>query len=136
VVLEDVARYAGVLVVGGPRFDSDRLRDRDLHVIDVAVVPERLEKSVAEPEDEDVLDRLLAEIVIDAEDLPLVEDGVEASVQLARRFQIVPERLFDDDAGPRSRLTVRMHGAGHAEMPDDRLVSRRRNGEIEEPVAG
>jgi hypothetical protein len=37
-------------------------------VIDEVPVPDRLEDPVREPEDEDVLDRLLAEVVVDAED--------------------------------------------------------------------
>ena len=46
-----------------------RLGHRDLHVVDVAAVPDRLEDPVAEPEDEQVLDGLLAQVVVDAEDL-------------------------------------------------------------------
>ena len=41
----------------------------DLDVVHVAAIPERLEDAVAEPEDEQVADRLLAQVVIDAVDL-------------------------------------------------------------------
>ena len=53
--------------------DADGLGGGDLHVIDVAPVPDRLEHAVAEAEHEQVLDGFLAEIVIDAIDLVLVE---------------------------------------------------------------
>ena len=82
-VLDDVARHAGLLVELAAPLDADLLGDGDLHVVDVLAVPERLEDAVGEAEDEEVLDRLLAEVVIDAEDLALVE----------RRATIVVQRL-------------------------------------------
>ena len=72
-VLDDVVRDAGLLVELAAALDADLLGDGDLHVVDVLAVPERLEEAVGEAEDEEVLDRLLAEVVIDAEDLRLVE---------------------------------------------------------------
>ena len=77
-VLHHVAQRAGLLVVAGPRADAFRLGDGDLHVIDVLLVEQRLEEAVGEPQDQDVLDRFLAEVVIDPEDLPLVEDRGDA----------------------------------------------------------
>ena len=44
--------------------DADRLRRRDLHVVHVAPVPQRLEDAVAEPHHHDVLDGLLAEEMV------------------------------------------------------------------------
>ena len=48
-----------------------------------------------EAEDQNVLHRFFAEVVVDAEDLVLVKDGVDLVVQLARRIEIVAERLLD-----------------------------------------
>ena len=62
-----------VVVVAAAALDADRLGDGDLHVVDVAAVPDRLEDAVGEAEDHQVLDGLLAEVVIDAVDLLLVE---------------------------------------------------------------
>src|SRR5262249_58979296 len=42
VVLDDVARGADPVVVAGPAANADVLRHRDLHVIHVAAVPDRL----------------------------------------------------------------------------------------------
>ena len=72
-VLDHVAQRAGALVIRRAPLDADGLGGGDLHVIDVAAVPDRLEHPVAEPEHQQVLDGLLAEVVIDAEDLLLVE---------------------------------------------------------------
>ena len=69
VVLEDVADRAGLLVERGAPLDAERLGDGDLHVVDELAVPDRLEDAVREPQRQHVLDRLLAEVVVDAEDL-------------------------------------------------------------------
>ena len=100
VVLEDVARRAGLLVERAAVLDADRLGHGDLHVVDVAPVPERLEDAVAEAEDQQVADRLLAEVVVDAVDLRLAEDLADLAVEPLRRVQVVPERLLDDDPPP------------------------------------
>ena len=63
----------GLLVEAGAPLDAELLGDRDLHVVDELAVPDRLEDAVREPKRQDVLHRLLAEVVVDAEDLALVE---------------------------------------------------------------
>ena len=73
-VLDHVAQRAGSLVVAGAAFDADVLRGGDLDVVDVVAVPDRLEEGVGEPQRHEVLDGLLAEVVVDAEDLRLLED--------------------------------------------------------------
>ena len=77
-------RLPGLLEVAAAPLDADRLGAGDLHVVDVAVVPDRLEDPVREPEHEQVLDRLLPEVVIDPVDLALVEDLVDLAVERAR----------------------------------------------------
>ena len=84
-VLDDVLRHARLLVELAATLDADLLGDGDLHVVDVLAVPERLEEAVGEAEDEEVLDRLLAEVVIDAEDLRLVEGLADGVVQRPSR---------------------------------------------------
>ena len=85
VVLEHVAHHAGFLVVARPVLDSDRLRGGDLHVMDVVAIPHRLEDGVREPEDHQVLHRLLAEVVVDAVDLMLRERLPDRAVERLRR---------------------------------------------------
>ena len=74
----------------------------DLHVIDVVAVPDRLENGVGEPQHEDVLHRLLAEVMVDAVDLVLGEHPVDLFVQLVARGQVGAEGLFDHEP-PRGR---------------------------------
>ena len=107
-----VAIRPGRLVEGGTHAEPERLRNVDLHMIDEVAVPDRLEQAVGEAECEDVLRRLLAQEVVDAEDLVLGKDLVQLGVQRDRAFQIGAERLFHDDAGAldEARLRQQAHG--------------------------
>ena len=73
-VLDDVAGRADAVVVARPAADADVLGHGDLHVVDVVRVPDRVEQLVGEPQRQDVLHRLLAEVVVDAEHRLLGED--------------------------------------------------------------
>ena len=134
VVLEDVARGAGLLVERAAVLDADRLGHRDLHVVDVAPVPERLEDAVAEAEDQQVADRLLAQVVVDAVDLRLAEDLADLAVQPLRRVEVVPERLLDDDPPP-AAVVVLVVEPDAPELGHDLGELRRLRGEVEEAVA-
>ena len=90
----------GLLVELAAPLDADLLGDRDLHVVDVLATPERLEDGVGEAEDQQVLHRLLAEVVVDAEDLRLVEGRGDRVVERARAREVVAEGLLEDDARP------------------------------------
>ena len=116
-VLEHVARGAGLLVERAAVLDADRLGHGDLHVVDVAPVPERLEDAVAEAEDQQVADRLLAEVVVDAVDLRLAEDLADLAVQPLRGVEVVAERLLDDDPPP-AAVVVLVVQPDPAELPD------------------
>jgi hypothetical protein len=98
VILNHVADDPGLLIKLTAALDAERLGHRDLHVFNELSIPERLEQRIGEAEEQDVLDGFLAEVVIDAEDLRLRQVFVQRRVELARRLQIAPERLFDDDA--------------------------------------
>ena len=98
VVLDHVAKRPGLLVVGAAILDADRLGHRELDVVDITPVPDRLEDRVGEPEDQHVLDGFLPEVVVDPVDLGFVERAVGDRVELARRLQVAAERLLDHDA--------------------------------------
>jgi hypothetical protein len=69
VVLHHVTQRAGLVVERATALDAQRLGDRDLHVADAAAPPQRLEQRIAEAQREQVLHCLLAEVMVDAEDL-------------------------------------------------------------------
>ena len=133
VVLQDVAAGAGLLVELAAPLHAQVLRHGDLHVIDVAAVPHRLEDAVAEAEDQQVADGLLAQVVVDAVDLPLVEDVGDLAVERPRRGQVAPEGLLDDDADPAP--AARAGQAGAPEVGDDVAVGAGMGGQVEEAVA-
>ena len=99
VVLEDVADRASLVVEGAPALDPEVLGHGDLHLADVAGVPDRLQQGVGEAQVEDVLDRLLAQEVVHAEDAVLGQVAVQDLVELAGRGQVAAERLLDDHPG-------------------------------------
>src|SRR5204863_143452 len=120
---------AGLLVVGAPRLDAERFGDRDLDLGDVVAVPEGLEDPVGEPQDEDVLHRLFAEVVIDPVDLVLVEHPGEQAVERLRALVVVPERL-------RQRATgVEAPERGH-ELAAGQVARRAEDDEGERLVVG
>src|SRR5207245_1023702 len=123
----------GLVVVGAARLYADRLRDGDLDLGDVAPVPQGLEDAVGEPKHQEILDGLLAEIVIDPVDLLLAKDPAEAAIERPRAVVVVSERFLDDDAGPAALGARQARGA---EVLDDRVVEARRCREVEETGRG
>ena len=93
-VLNHVAQRPGLVVVAAAMADADRLGDGDLHVVDVAPVPDRLEQGVGEAKGEQVLHRLLAQVVVDAVDLALGEEPGQGGIELPRRREVVAEGLL------------------------------------------
>src|SRR5215472_18485664 len=97
---DHIAQAARAVVIASAPFDSKRLRHSYLHMIDVATIPDRLEDSVGKTEHQNVLNGLLAQVVIDAVDLALLQYLANLRIQRFRGFQIRAEWLFDDDAPP------------------------------------
>ena len=79
-VRDHVAQRSCSFKVGAAPLHADRLGIRDLHVVDVAPVPDGLENRVVEAEDHDVLHGLFAEVVIDAVDLVLEQHALDVAV--------------------------------------------------------
>ncbi len=92
-------------------------------------VPERLEERVGEARDQQVLDALLAEVVVDPEDLVLLEHRADRVVDLAGGGQVVAERLLEHQARGGGDQAVR------GEPLADPAEQRRADGEVEHPDA-
>ena len=97
VVDDDVAERPDRIVEVAAVRDAEVLGHRDLHAVDVVAVPHGLEHRVREAEVEDLLEAHLAEVVVDAEELRLVDVLVQFGGEGLRRRQVVTERLLDDD---------------------------------------
>src|SRR5690349_14614207 len=101
VVLDHVTGGTDPVVVPGPAADPDVLGHGDLYVVHVAAVPDRLVHGVGEPQRQDVLYGLLAQIVVDAEDRVRAEHRVHDLVELPGAGQVMAERLLDHHPPPR-----------------------------------
>ena len=128
-ILYYVAQRPHRVVERATVLDPEGLRHGDLDVGDVAAVPDRLEEVVREAEDQDVLHRVLAEIMVDAEDLLLVEHREEMPIERTRGLQVASEGLLDHDAGICREFGV-------VQLDDDLLEERRRDLEVEERPSG
>ena len=98
VVLNHVPERPGFLIIAAPAPDPIVFRHGDLHVVDVAAVPNRLEECVGEPEGEDVLNGLFSEIVVYPVDLGFLEILGEQQVQFTGRIEVMAERFFHNDS--------------------------------------
>jgi hypothetical protein len=67
-------------------------------MVDVPGAPDRLEQRVGEAQRHQVLHRLLAQVVVDAEHLGLAEHRADGRVDLASRLQRATDRLLQHDA--------------------------------------
>src|SRR5207248_4807850 len=135
VVLDHVAQRPGFFIIAGPGANSLGFAHGDLNVIDILMIPDRLEDAVCKPDNQEILNRLLAQVMIDAEDLRFVEDLRYRFVDLPRGVQVPADRLSDDD--PREGFVI-ADRLGKSRLPqtfyreDD---CRRGNGEIKDAVS-
>jgi hypothetical protein len=100
------------------------------------MVPERLEDRIAEAHHQDVLDGLLAQIVVDAEDLSLVEHPGERLVHIARAREVVADGLLHDDAREGPRAGRRRHQTRRSQLLDAGAEAVRWNRQVEHAIAG
>ena len=126
-VLHHVAQCAGLFVIGGALSGPQRFRHRDLHVIDSISVPKWLKKIIGEAQNQQILNALLAEIVIDSEDCILGEDLAHLVVDRTGRLQVGSDGFLKHDSGIWS--IELMPGERFA----DGAIERRGQGQIEKP---
>jgi hypothetical protein len=136
VVLQHVARGAAAVVVTAAGADAEFFGDGDLDVVDVATVPERLEDRVGETQDEEILDGLLAEVVVDAKDLRLAEVAGGDGVEVDGRVEVLAERLLDDDLALELGADAAAGEAGLAEVLEDGFEDRGRGRDVEDQLQG
>jgi hypothetical protein len=102
--------------------DTEVFRHRDLHAFDALPIPQRLEKELAKRKKAG-LNRVFAQVVVDAKNVFFPEDAVHHPVQSLRCGKIMSERFFDYDA--------RAIGATRfAEPMNDGLEQAGRDGKI------
>ena len=135
VVLHHVPASPGFLVVPGAGANALLLGHRELNVINVLRVPERLEHRIGEAQDQQVLHGLLSEVVIDPEDLRFLERTRQDFVDRPGAREVPAHRLLHDDAGDRS-LARLGYEPGRLELVDAGGDQARRDRQIEHAVPG
>ncbi|MCY1242489.1 hypothetical protein D9M72_554520 [compost metagenome] len=75
-------------------------------MVDIVRVPERFEQLVRETQRQDVLDRFLAQVVVDPEHSIRREHRLHDVIKLPGGLEVVPERLLDDHTAPLVTLSL------------------------------
>src|SRR5277367_6211233 len=123
--LDHVAKRAGGFIKPATPLNTKRFRCGDLDAVNIVAVPQRLENAIAETKNQQILDSVLAEIVIDAVDLLFLEDTQNGLVEFLGCGQIAAEGLLNNDAYPGVRRRWARQ-AGAAELLDDVRINFRR----------
>ena len=134
VVLHHVTDGADGVVERATPGHAEALGHRDLHAGDLVAVPDRLEQGVGEAEGQQVLDRLLAQEVVDPEHLALVEDPSERGVELAGAGQVATEGLLHDHPGAPGQpvlLQLGDHGGEQGRRDGQVVRGGRRTGSVQ-----
>mmetsp|Transcript_5741 Transcript_5741/g.13964 ORF Transcript_5741/g.13964 Transcript_5741/m.13964 type:complete len:240 (+) Transcript_5741:567-1286(+) len=108
---------------------AEVLLERDPHASNVLRVEQRLEPGVPEAKKGQILYNLLAQIVVDAEDVVFRPDLPQVIHQLLSRRQIMAKRLLHDEPGE-----ARGRRRGGSDGPGGIQEGVRGDGEIEQPV--
>ena len=125
VVLDHVPDRAGLVVIAAASGHAHGLGHGDLDVVHVLRVPQRFEQHVGKAHRHQVLDGLLAQVMVDPIDLLFVEMLRQRGVQRLGAGQVAAERLFHHDA------TVVIGDAVARQKLGDVAEQRRRDREIE-----
>ena len=94
-VLHHVAQRAGSVVVTGALLQAHGFGHGDLHVVHVVGIPQRLEQDVGEAQRHQVLHRLLAQVVVDAEDLAFRERAADRVIDHRGTGGVLADRFLD-----------------------------------------
>src|SRR5262249_50496626 len=96
-VLDHVANCAGLIIERATALHAEILRHCDLHATHEFAVPERLQESVCETEEDHVVNGSFSKIVVDAKDVIFVESGEQDLVEVSRGGEIMAEWLLHND---------------------------------------
>lgn len=105
-ILEDVANHAELVKVTASTLGAKWFLERDLDIGDAVLVPTGVHSDVGETEKEDILDHLLAKIVVNAERLVFLPVRFDSCDKFTARVQIFPEWFLNDETSNTSGMVV------------------------------
>ena len=103
-VLHHVAQLTHSVVISPPPFDPHLFRNGNLNMIDTTLIPLGIDKAIGKSQHQKVLDRLLAQVMINPVDILLIDKLSQCFIDLSRRIEAFTNRLFKDDTA-RTRQT-------------------------------
>ena len=103
-VLDHVAHYPGAIIIASACANAFGLRHGDLHVINIVAVPDGFKARIGKAEDQHILDRLFAQVMIDTVELLFAHNGEELAVQGPGGGFIMPKGFFENDPPPAVRV--------------------------------
>ena len=127
-----IAQRAGRLVIAAALLHAQCLRHRDLYVVDVAAVPDGLEDAVGKAEHQNVLHRFLAQVMVDAVDLPLLKH-----LRISRFSARAESRSWPKGFSitTRRHVPILLFGEpGRSQLPDHLTEKSGRGGQIVEVI--
>ena len=95
--MHDIAQGTHRVVKPAAVLNTEVLGHGDLHRRDALAIPDFCQRQIGETQVFQLHDRFFAQEVIHAQDLLLPSHLMQAGIQLARRAQVVSERLFYRD---------------------------------------
>ena len=99
-VLDHVADGARLIIIAGSTFHTQRFASGNLHVVDIARVPQLLEDRVRKAHNHNVLRGLFAEVVIDPKGVLLRKRLFDHFVQPLSAGQVGSEGLLNNHTRP------------------------------------
>ena len=134
-VLHHVTNGAGLLIKRPTTArHAHRFRHQKLDRRHVRPVPDRLKHRVAKPQSQNILDRLLAQIMVNPVGLRLREPLRQILVQLHGRLRVVAKRLFNHHPRPRPRRFGVIDQPRLAQILHNLRERLRRSRQIKEPI--
>ncbi len=130
-VLHHVPQGPGLLIVAAAAAHAVAFGHGDLDALHQVAVPQGLEDVVGEAEDQEVLDRLLAQVVVDPVNLGFFEMAVQQLIEILGRLRVAAEGLFHHQTGPAGAVVqLRLAQAG-----DGRSAGLRGQGQVKDAVS-
>ena len=140
--MNHVADRAGLIIEISPPTHANRFGGGNLHVIDVAVIPDRFENRVGETEHQQPLHQFLGEVVVDAVNRVFLERPSQRAIERCGALGVHAEGLLHDDPLPRHLPAVDRtpslalgDDARLIDALNDGFVQRGRDGKIKQDVA-
>ena len=128
-ILYHISEGSGRLIVCPTIPDRERFTHGDLDIVDIMMIPYRLEKNIGKPKCEDILYSSFRHIVIDTIDLLFRKKWNEGMMERSGTLEISTEWLLENDTSMRKSRT-------QSSIPEEKIIEEcTRNREIDDHLS-